>query len=128
MKSIAAFSLFLSLFVLGCSHQPCRIEERTDKVMTGDEKPSSSAKDLTQRIYVYKPDGSLQCGMGKKIDPAEMKKELVGIETFSAENKHDGLMRIQMCGQPTGTCNVYQIKALDLDRALGLGFKKWVRD
>lgn len=96
--------------------------------MTGNEKPSSSAKDLSQRVYVYKPDGSLQCGQGQKIELNEMKKQLGQIETFSAENKHDGLMRVQMCGQPTGTCNVYEIKLSDLDQALKLGFKKWIRD
>ena len=46
----------------------------------------------------------------------------------SADNRHDGLMRVQMCGQPTGTCNVFEIKASDLDQALKLGFKKWIRD
>jgi hypothetical protein len=118
----------LGLTIMSCTHQPCKIEERTDKVMMGNEKPSSAPKDLTQRVYVYKADGSLQCGQGQKLSPEEMKKQLGEIETFSAENKHDGLMRVQMCGQPTGTCNVYQIKAMDLDQALKLGFKKWVRD
>lgn len=120
--------LLITFVLAGCSHQPCKIEERTDKVMTGNEKVSSNAKDLTQRVYVYKPDGSLQCGMGQKIDPSEMKKDLKDIETYSAENKHDGLMRVQVCGHPTGGCNVYQIKSSDLEQALKLGFKKWVRD
>lgn len=96
--------------------------------MTGNEKPSSSAKDLSQRVFIYKPDGSLQCEQGTKIEPNEMKKQLGEIEVFSALNKHDGLMRVQMCGQPTGTCNVYEIKGSDLDQALKLGFKKWTRD
>lgn len=120
--------IVFTFFAFGCTHKPCKIEERTDKVMTGNEKPSSSAKDLSQRVYVYKPDGSLQCGQGQKIEPNEMKKQLGTIEVFSADNKHDGLMRVQMCGHPTGTCNVYEIKATDLDQALKLGFKKWVRD
>ena len=123
------YLLLLSVLgFLGCSNKPCKIEDRTDKVMTGNEKPSSDAKDLTQKVYVYKADGSLQCGMGQKIDLSEMKKQLAPIETFSANNNHDGLMRVQMCGQPTGTCNVYQIRAADLEQALTLGFKKWVRD
>lgn len=124
----AALLGVLFFFFMSCSHQPCRIEERTDQVMTGNEKTSSSSKDLTQRAYVYKPDGSLQCGQGQKIPLDEMKKQLGTIEIFSAENKHDGLMRVQMCGQPTGTCNVYQIQTADLERAQKLGFKKWVRD
>lgn len=96
--------------------------------MTGNEQPSSSGKDLSQRVFVYKPDGSLQCGQGQKIEINEMKKQLGQIEVYSADNKHDGLMRVQMCGQPTGSCNVYEIKASDLEQALKIGFKKWVRD
>jgi hypothetical protein len=131
MKKNLLYLVGLMSFVLvlaSCSSQPCKIEERTDKVMTGNEKTSSYAKDQTQKVYVYKPDGSLQCGMGQKTDLNEMKKELKDIEVFSAENKHDGLMRVQMCGRPTGTCNVYQIYLKDLDQALKLGFNKWIRD
>jgi hypothetical protein len=128
-KFFSVFCLILSfLFITGCNHKPCKIEERTDKVMTGNEKPSSSTKDLSQRVFVYKPDGSLQCGQGQKIELNEMKKQLGPIEVYSADNRHDGLMRVQMCGQPTGTCNVFEIKASDLDQALKLGFKKWIRD
>ena len=120
---------FLFSFILqSCSTINCKIEERSDKVMNTTEKTSSDSKDLTQRIFIYKPDGSLQCGMGQKIDPSEMRKELGTVETFSAENKHDGLMRVQLCGHATGNCNVYQIKLTDLDLALKLGFKKWLRD
>ncbi len=94
--------------------------------MKGTEKVSSAEKDLTNRVYVYKADGSLQCGMGKKIDLKDMAKDLGGISVFSSENRHDGMMRIQVCGQPTGFCNVYEINQSDLDKAIGLGFKKWL--
>lgn len=121
--------LFLTvLFVSACSSQPCKIEERTDIVMTGNEKVSSANKDMTQRVFIYKPDGSQQCGMGEKIDVNEMKKELGKIQVFSQESKHDGMMRIQVCGQPTGQCNVYEIALKDFDEAAKLGFKKWTRD
>ena len=76
----------------------------------------------------YKQDGSQQCGTGKKLDSSVMQKDLGSIEVFSAENKHDGMMRIQMCGHPTGNCNVFEIPPADLDKALKLGFKKWLRD
>ena len=55
-----------------------------------------------------------------------MRKQLGDIEVFSAENKHDGMMRIQVCGQPTGQNNVYEIDVKNLEAALKLGFKKWV--
>lgn len=117
-----------AIVIFSCSNQPCHIEERTDVAMKIDNKPVANPKDLTQRVLIYKPDGSLQCGMGEKIDPNTMKKELKDIEVFSAENKHDGMMRIQVCGHPTGFCNVFEIKKEDLNKALKLGFKQWIRD
>ena len=57
-----------------------------------------------------------------------MKKELGTIEVFSATNKHDGMMRIQVCGAPTGFCNVYEIDEKDLESALKAGFRKWVNN
>lgn len=126
MKLIIKCFLFL-LFITSCSNQPCKIEERADKKLTGNEKPASNSKDLTTRVFVYKPDGSLQCEQGTKVDLNEMKKQLGSMDVYSAENKSDGLMRIQKCGNPTGNCNVYEIAEKDLDQALKLGFKKWVR-
>ncbi len=96
--------------------------------MTGNEKASSAKKDLTTRVFVYKADGTLQCNQGSKIDIGKMKKELGAIQVFSTETKHDGMMRIQVCGQPTGNSHVFEIDQKDLEAALKLGFKKWVRD
>ncbi len=77
------------------------------------------------RIKVFKYDGSLQCGMGKAIPAAEMQKELEGITVYSAENKPDGLMHIQVCGSPTGRANVYEIDKSSLELAKKKGFKEW---
>ena len=118
--------------IASCSNKPCKIEDRTSESTAGasmaPNKLTSNEKDLTARVFVSKPDGTLQCGMGKKIDLSEMKKELKSIEVFSADNKNDGLMRIQLCGHPTGNNNVYEISAKDLEQAVKLGFKKWIRD
>jgi hypothetical protein len=84
MKKI--FLTFICLAVVSCANQACKIEERKDIVMTGNEKTSSQKKDLTTRVFVYKPDGTLQCGQGSKISTDAMKKELDGIEIFSSEN------------------------------------------
>lgn len=111
-----------------CSTQSCKIEERPIPVNASSGKSMTAPKDLTARVRVYKQDGSEQCGTGKKLDPSVMQKELESIEVFSVENKHDGMMRIQMCGHPTGNCNIFEIPAADLDKALKLGFKKWLRD
>jgi hypothetical protein len=121
---------FIFLFLTACANQPCKIEERAGIVVTDADKNkiSSAQKDLTQRVFVYKPDGSLQCGMGEKIELEVMKRQLKGIEVFSAENKSDGMMRIQVCGQPTGFCNVYEISKKDLPEALKQGFKQWAKE
>ena len=116
----------VSLIIVSCASQACKIEERKDIVMTGNEKTSSQKKDLTSRVFIYKADGTLQCGQGQKISEETMKKELGDIEVFSTANKHDGMMRIQVCGAPTGHSNVYEIDQKDLEKALKLGFKKWM--
>lgn len=121
-------SLVVLCFVSGCSATSCKIEDRSPPALTGQEHTMTEKKDLTTKVYVYKPDGSLQCGQGAKIDLNTMKKDLGDIQVFSSENKHDGLMRIQLCGHPTGTCNVYEILAADLEKATKLGFKKWNKD
>lgn len=128
LKLISVFILLASLSA--CSSKPCKIEDRKEGPtnMSAEEKSTSNGKDLTTRVFVYKADGSLQCGMGKKIDALEMKKELGNIQVFSTANKSDGLMRIQLCGHPTGQNNVFEISAKDLEEALKLGFKKWLRD
>lgn len=139
--SLVSF-IFSTLFLYGCSTTPCKIEERTvsgtdsqnstsqnlKQNPTGGETSMAAEKDLTSRVRIYKADGSQQCGTSKKIDLSVMQKELGFIKVFSAENKNDGLMRIQMCGHPTGNCNVYEIFNSDLDAALKLGYKKWIRD
>ncbi len=35
------------------------------------------------------------------------------------------MMRIQVCGAPTGNSNVYEIDRKDLEAALKVGFKEW---
>lgn len=122
------FMTILSAVTLSCSNGPCKIEDRMVKKTDGDQVSMTAKKDLTTHVHIYKPDGSLQCGMGQKIDLVLMAKELENMRIFSSENKNDGLMRIQLCGQPTGSCNVYEISENDLDKALKLGFKKWLRD
>jgi hypothetical protein len=103
----------------------------TSTTPTGGKMPNG-AKSSNQagqlRVKVYKADGSLQCGMGKKITLEDMEKELKGIQVFSRSNQNDGLMRIQVCGAPTGQSNVYEISRSDLEKALKAGFKEWTQD
>ena len=86
-------------------------------------KPSSA-----DRVRVYKFDGSLQCGLGQTKSLSEMQKDLKAIFVYQSWKRHDGMMRIQLCGSPTGQSNVYEINRKDLEAALKLGFKEWTAD
>lgn len=113
------------LFVVGaCSHGNCRSQKNGEMTAKTSEVPVV-ASSTTDRVKVYKSDGSLQCGQGKQIPLAEMQKQLKGIVVHSSTNKNDGLMRIQVCGSPTGNHNVYEIDRKDLEAALKAGFKEW---
>ena len=105
-----------------CSSANCR--QKNAKTGAGEVATmgQSAAQD---RVRVYKPDGSLQCGQGRAVPLTEMEKDLNGIKTYSSINKNDGMMRIQVCGSPTGNCNIYEIDRKDLGAALKNGFKEW---
>lgn len=121
---ILVSSVFL---LLNCSTTPCVGKSQAAKGT--DVKPVtviSGVKEMS-KVKVYKPDGTLQCNQGEKISIDTMTKELMGITIYSKENKHDGLMRIQLCGKPTGNNNVFEIDETNLGKALALGFKKWIR-
>lgn len=118
MKNIFLVGLFSVLF-LGCASGHCKKGKGAD--MAASEKSNTK----NDRVFVHKPDGSLQCQnkSGKSLD--EMAKDLDGIIILSKQKKSDGMMRIQVCGAPTGNNNVYEINAADLQRALDVGFKVW---
>lgn len=100
---------------------PATVEKKKIQEAQIATKPSD-------RVRVFKYDGSLQCNMGKSVALAEMQKDLKSIQVFSSENKSDSLMRIQQCGTPTGKANVYEIDRKDLDAAKKLGFQLWTFD
>lgn len=128
-------------FTLGCENKPCReiqAEKMAQKnaqnpgaatapVNANSDQPQSAAAGQL-KVKVFKPDGSLQCGMGSKIPLETMENELKGIKVYSRTNMNDGLMRIQVCGAATGQSNVYEISRSDLDKALKAGFKEWTQE
>lgn len=127
-KLITGFFCSLVLFAVGCTQGHCR--RKTEVLQTAEpvgapEKAGSTKPLNSDRVLVYKYDGSLQCSMGKPISPDTMSKELSGIAIFSASKKRDGLMHIQACGSITGMANVFEIPAEELKRAESKGFKKW---
>lgn len=120
----------LSLFVMACATGPCKTNAASSAdaaklAKTQSEDTTMAPSSTAERVKVYKADGSLQCGQGKAIPVAEMQKQLKTIKVYSAVNKNDGMMRIQVCGSPTGNSNVYEIERKDLDAALKAGFKEW---
>ena len=128
MRNVAFFFILSSLFsIFGCKSGPClRNDIPTAETKTSTAQPAPAAPSYS-RVKVAKPDGSLQCGKGKQISLTEMSKQLAGIQIYSEENLNDGLMRIQVCGAPTGQFNVYEIPQEDLKKATGLGFKQWAK-
>lgn len=132
--SFKVFFLMASMFIIaGCQNKPCR-DIRSQKAASDtavtNVKPHAISPAPVQgssmlKVKVYKSDGSLQCGMGKTIAIEDMKKELKGIKVYSQSNQNDGLMRIQVCGAPTGQAHVFEISEEDLAKALKLGFKQW---
>ena len=113
-------SLVISLFVFSaCSTKPCR-----EVNMTGVPE-NIQATNTTKNILVYKYDGTKQCGEGQEITLDAMSRQLRDIKIISMSKKHDGMMRIQVCGAPTGHANVYEILDTDASKAKNYGFLPW---
>ncbi len=126
MKFILA--ILVAFFLQNCTS----IQAGADKKMGDKFKEQKTEKiilDKSQlnikKIKIAKADGTLQCNQGQKISLEEMQKQLVDIQVFSSTTGNDGMMRIQMCGAPTGQYNVYEILEGDLDKAVNLGFVVW---
>lgn len=130
-------------FFSSCSTRTCQpgenlqhtsqnaVQTVTQEAMSSKDTSKDSrmvSENQNKKIKVYKLDGSKQCEQGTGVAVTEMAKELVGIKIYKSEKKHDGLLRIQVCGQPTGECNIFEISETDFSKAEKLGFKKWKND
>lgn len=125
---IAIVSLLL---YQACVSKHCRYvkEEEMKKNGQPQEVPQLQVKTSSaDRVRVYKFDGSLQCGLGQSKSLNETKNELSAIHVYESWKRHDGIMRIQLCGSPTGQSNVYEIDRKDLEYAVKAGFKEWTLD
>jgi hypothetical protein len=83
------------------------------------------------KVWVQRADGSLQCG-GEERAPVtleETTRELkdLGLQVFQSVTAHDGKMRAQMCGLPTGKVIRVQILARDEAKAIQAGFEKFAQ-
>lgn len=118
-------TLILMLIALSsCTQGHCRRKTESPELAAPSVQAAPVAS-ADERVYVYKYDGSLQCGAGKAVTPEAMAKQLQGVTIFTMSKKRDGLIHIQVCGSITGVANVYEIPLRQLKNAESLGFKKW---
>lgn len=119
------------LFVFGCATGNCRSEKMKQEKKEGPMPPKDNKlipeTSLSERVKVFKYDGTLQCAQGKKIDLNVMQKDLKDIKVYNSFSDNDGMMRVQLCGSLTGNANVYEIDRENLKKALSLGFKEWLK-
>lgn len=116
-----------ALFLISCAQGNCRQNRKDDPEIQAQKAEEIKKKsEASDRVYVFKYDGSLQCGQASATAVEDMKKDLGKVTVFSQENKPDGLMHIQACGTPTGRANVYWIARKDLSEAVKKGFKEWL--
>lgn len=116
----------------GCTTGNCRShqieKEQEGGVMPPKENKLIPAASVSDRVRVYKADGTLQCAQGVRVDIKEMQKDLKDIKIYKSFSENDGMLRIQMCGAPTGNSHVFEIDRDNLAKALALGFKEWLKN
>lgn len=119
-KNMKFIVIILSLMIFtSCSSKPCR-EVNTTGIPEEFKNPVSK-----KSVFVYKYDGTKQCGEGQEVSLDAMSKQLQNIKILSMTKKNDGMMRIQVCGAPTGQANVYEIETENLKKAKDFGFQEW---
>ncbi|MER9304355.1 hypothetical protein [Mesorhizobium sp. M0496] len=86
-------------------------------------------------VRVYRPDGSLQCGLGRARTLKEDQEVLsaLGGHAISAEKRIIPVRVPEVCGAPTGRANTYVIKAAEWEFILRsfvgpAGFAEWLYD
>lgn len=143
-QSAIIVSLAFILVLLGCQSGPCKGDPTTKLeapeaiansiqagAATSPTKNQGAAKaapdsnDKSKTTWVFKYDGSKQCGMGNAVSAEVMEKELKGIPVLARKSENDGMMRTMVCGAATGQANLFQISISDLKTAESLGFKLW---
>lgn len=128
MKKQLSFIFILGLLA-GCS----TVESQTEKssLVNPIRKVSkvnlkiAASNEKSETVFVFKYDGSAQCESGSIVSLDKMAQQLEGIKVYSQIKKSDGLMRIQLCGSPTGKANVFEISKKDIKKAKLLGFQIW---
>lgn len=120
MRSISALACIFLL--MGCASGQCK-RDGTPVVADEGAKTISEQELANEIIVIGKSDQSLQCGYNIGMSIIQMAQELEGIQILRTEKRHDGLMRLQSCGSPTGMMNVYFIYRKDVKKSVRLGYK-----
>lgn len=126
-SSLVAYCLLLACVCLtsGCADKPCREARRPELDRTGDPENLASQQPLPRtpgRVWISRPDGSLQCQNGSGKSVSESARDLAGVVVYRRETRLDGLMRVQLCGTPTGRLHVFEIDERRLKEAERRGF------
>ncbi len=86
------------------------------------------SRSKVENVWVTRADGSLQCDE-KETEVANDRltkagNELTGrgVQVIEAKKRHDGKMRAQACGFPTGNETSFLIPKKDVATAAALGF------
>ena len=121
-------ALGVGLSLIGCAQGHCRKQADAPAgpaQLNPAPLTTATSRSDQDHVFVYKYDGSLQCGLGKPVALEVMQKQLPGIPVISSTKKSDGLLHIQVCGSATGRANVFEIPAKFQKKAEAQGFKKW---
>lgn len=79
---------------------------------------------LEGNVKVFKYTERLQCQPDSGITLEDMQMELVdtGIDVLCAQSGDDGMVYPNVCGGSTGDINIYEIRRVNYEDALALGF------
>lgn len=125
------FICSIAIALTSCSTGNCRSHaikaEELGPALPPKENKLLPDPGQSERVRVFKANGSLQCSQGKSITPAAMEKDLNGIRVYKSSVENDGKLRVQMCGSPTGNVNVFEIDKANLAQAISNGFIEWIR-
>ncbi len=110
-------------FLVSCA----TTESKTDSagLSPSTEKEARSYGPRPGRVWIYRSDGSKSCGVRKGVTLTSATNELSGkgVRIFNKRKKHDGIMRMMVCGADTGMQNELHIDGQSLPIAATLGYR-----
>lgn len=114
---ILTLPILFTLSIFGCTTEKPKPESRWDvKVSTQSGE---------RKIWVWKSDGSKQCGGPAKITPDSAAREAKagGLMVYQFRKDSDGQMYPSVCGAGTGSTVELEIPMKELNKAIAMGYK-----